>query len=336
MKPSKYAYHLLATLVLSSSLIISGCSKEEAKALKDTAKLFGDESIAAINATETMILKEVSEPTYTEEEEKDLFLRSVFDQKLSDADFFIKIQQGMKPPQPSPTAVGKLKTYMASLREQYGTLVAIYDDVERGHLLANEAVQKSKAPLEKLTVQMAYLAACVDKYPANLIKDKSKVLAEIIRLRRAYFKTADAAVKKEIETKIVEQFFRWKQIVKNQQELTQNVLNHATKAAMLGRELREKIDRFGDITLESLNSLLINVLDIISNVNGQDYSALKKQANQVWETIKNDEDFRGSAALILSQFNSNSESRGSGETAFSINGCSVLMQTQEPTPNSTP
>ena len=105
---------------------------------------------------------------------------------------------------------------------------------------------------------------------------------------------------------------------------------------MLGRELREKIDRFGDITLESLNSLLINVLDIISNVNGQDYSALKKQANQVWETIKNDEDFRGSAALILSQFNSNSESRGSGETAFSINGCSVLMQTQEPTPNSTP
>lgn len=336
MKPSKYAYHLLATLVLSSSLMISGCSKEEAKALKDTAKLFGDESIAAINATETMILKEVQEPTQTEEEEKALFLRFVLRQQISDADLAFNLKRLMNPPQPSATAVGKLKAYMASLREQYGTLVAIYDDLERGHLLANEAIQKSKPPLEKLTVQMAYLAVCVDKYPANLLKDQSKVLAEIIGLRRAYFETADPAVKKEIETKIVEQFFQWQKIEKNEQELTQNVLNHATKAAMLGRELRERIDRYGDITLESLNSLLINVLDIVSNVSGQDYSGLKKQANQVWEAIKNDEDFRGSAEFILSQFNSNSGSRGSGETAFSINGCSVLMQTQEPTPSSTP
>jgi hypothetical protein len=336
MKSSKYAYHLLATLVLSSSLMISGCSKEEAKALKDTANLFGNESIAAIDATETMILKELQEPTQTEEEEKALFLRVVLRQQISDEDLVSNLKRLMNPPQPSATAVGNLKAYMASLREQYGTLVAIYDDVERGHLLANEAVQKSKAPLEKLTVQMAYLAVCVDKYPANLLKDQSKVLAEIRRLRNTYFKTADPATKKDIEGKIVEQFFQWQKIEKNEQELTQNVLNHATKAAMLGRELREKIDRYGDITLESLNSLLINVLDIVSNVNGQDYSGLKKQANQVWEAIKNDEDFRGSAEVILSQFNSNLRSGGSGETAFSVNGCAALIQMPNPAPNSTP
>jgi hypothetical protein len=336
MKSSKYAYHLLATLVLSSSLMISGCSKEEAKALKDTANLFGNESIAAIDATETMILKELQEPTQTEEEEKALFLRVVLRQQISDEDLVSNLKRLMNPPQPSATAVGNLKAYMASLREQYGTLVAIYDDVERGHLLANEAVQKSKAPLEKLTVQMAYLAVCVDKYPANLLKDQSKVLAEIRRLRNTYFKTADPATKKDIEGKIVEQFFQWQKIEKNEQELTQNVLNHATKSAMLGRELREKIDRYGDITLESLNSLLINVLDIVSNVNGQDYSGLKKQANQVWEAIKNDEDFRGSAEVILSQFNSNLRSGGSGETAFSVNGCAALIQMPNPAPNSTP
>jgi hypothetical protein len=336
MKSSKYAYHLLATLVLSSSLMISGCSKEEAKALKDTANLFGNESIAAIDATETMILKELQEPTQTEEEEKALFLRVVLRQQISDEDLVSNLKRLMNPPQPSATAVGNLKAYMASLREQYGTLVAIYDDVERGHLLANEAVQKSKAPLEKLTVQMAYLAVCVDKYPANLLKDQSKVLAEIRRLRNTYFKTADPATKKDIEGKIVEQFFQWQKIEKNEQELTQNVLNPATKAAMLGRELREKIDRYGDITLESLNSLLINVLDIVSNVNGQDYSGLKKQANQVWEAIKNDEDFRGSAEVILSQFNSNLRSGGSGETAFSVNGCAALIQMPNPAPNSTP
>jgi hypothetical protein len=328
MKLSRYYYRLLAALFLSSSLIISGCSKEEAKALKDTAKLFGDESIAAINATETMILREVQEPTQTEEEEKALFLRAVLRQQLSDQDLANNLDRLMNPPQSSKIAVGNLGAYMASLREQYGTLVAIYDDLERGHLLANEALKKSKAPLEKLTVQMAYLAVCVDQYPANLIKDKSKVLTEIIRLRRTYFKTSDPAVKKDIESKMVEQFLQWKQIEKNQQELTQNVLQHSIKAAMLGRELREKIDRYGDITLEGLNSLLINVLDIVSTVSGQDYSGLKKQANQVWEIIKNDEDFRGSAELILSQFNSNSGSISSGETAFSINGCSALMQTQ--------
>jgi hypothetical protein len=71
-------------------------------------------------------------------------------------------------------------------------------------------------------------------------------------------------------------------------------------------------------------------------VNGQDYSGLKKQANQVWEAIKNDEDFRGSAEVILSQFNSNLRSGGSGETAFSVNGCAALIQMPNPAPNSTP
>lgn len=331
MKLSKYSCRLLVTVFLSSSLIISGCSKDEAKSLKNTAKLFSEESIAAIDAIETMILKEVQEPIQTEEEAKASFLRIVLRKELSDQKLTDNFERLLNPPQPSKIAINNMRAYMASLRSQYGTLASIYDDLERGHLLAKDAVQKSKIPLEKLTVQMAYIAACVDQNPANLLKDKSKVITEIKRLRRLYFKTKDPVEKKDFEGKILEQFLQWQRIEKNQQELTQIVLEHSTKAAMLGRELRERIDRYDDISLESMNSLLTNVLDIVSTLNGNDYSGLKKQANQLWVTINNDEDFKGSTTFILSQFNLNSKSGDSSETGFSINGCSSLLQ--EPVPD---
>jgi hypothetical protein len=292
MKVKHISLRLATLLILSSSLAISGCSKEEAQALKGTAKLFSDESNAAIDATETMIMREVQEAIPSNDEARSSFFRAVLRQELSDQDLALNLDRLMKPPQPSSEALGNLRAFMSSLREQYGTLAAIYDDVERGHLLAKSAVQKSKVPLEKLTVQMAYLSTCVAKYPAVLIKDKSKILSEIITLRRKYFAASSPVAKKDIESKLYDQFLKWQQIEITQQELTQNVLQHSIKAAMLGKELREQIDHYNKITLESLNSLLVNVVDIASTVSGQDYSGFKKQASDVWQTIYNDQDFR--------------------------------------------
>lgn len=189
MKFIQHRRHFLLSLLLSSSLLFSGCTQEDAKVLKDTAKLFGQESSAAIEAVETMILAETKEPTQTEAEKKVRFLRIILDQKIDDPLLQTAIEQLMKPVEPSKREVTSFKRYMANLKKQYATLVSIYDDLERGHLLAKDAVKKSKEPLQKLTFQMSYLAVCADAYPADLIKQKNVLFVEIIRLRQSYFST---------------------------------------------------------------------------------------------------------------------------------------------------
>jgi hypothetical protein len=324
----------ILNLLLFSSLLLGGCTKEAAKALKDTAKLFGDESIAAINAVETMILAETQEPSLTEVEKKVRFLQIIL-APVDDQSLVQNLEQLMTPVEPSKSAVITFKAYMASLRSQYTTLVSIYDDLERGHLLAKDAVKKSQLPLQKLTFQMSYLAICADTYPTNLLKQKSSLIAEIIKLRRLYFTTRDPVLKKEIEGKILEKFVNWEQIQAKEQALTQNVIEHSAKAALMGRELNKQIEHYDDINLERLNSMLINVINIVSLGTGREYTTLQKEVHKVWETINNDKDYKAAANAILAEFPKTPVDSQSN-LSLTIQGCSVLFSDPNPTPSLKP
>lgn len=294
--------------LLAVNITLSGCTPEKARTLRLAAIQFKAESLAAIQAIEQMHQREITPPPLSQSELRNNAINNILTSKNEillpqDLDFLIDPDK----PQIDPKAQVAWQAFINKMNTQYTTLAAIYDEVESGSLLATDAVQKSAEHARILTLQMAAFATVIDKHPPILLQDRIIVIADIDTLRKQYQQKSNEGESEEnlqpLKDKAGELYDQWQQIAVDEQKLRETTLAQCLKAAILGKELTQLIERYNKINLDDLNSIIARVLDTTATITGQDYAALKTRATNVFAEIKNDPIWSKAADTALAEVN---------------------------------
>lgn len=154
---------------------------------------------------------------------------------------------------------------------------------------------------------MAAFATVIDKHPPILLQDRIVVIADIDTLRKQYQQKSNEGESDEklqpLKDEAGELYDQWQQIAVDEQKLRETTLGQCLKAAILGKELTQLIERYNKINIDDLNSIIAKVLDTTAAITGQDYAALKTRATNVFAEIKNDPIWSKAADTALAEVN---------------------------------
>lgn len=205
-------------------------------------------------------------------------------------------------------------TFVVDLNNQYGQFEAIYNDLEKGSFLAGKAVKKSAQPAQILTVQMALFANEITANPPQLYRYRTAHVVKLRKLRSQYQQmVANQASEQEIQqlkNQVGDLMDEWQQIKSDEQELLITTVTQCTKAAMLGTDLSQLIERYNKLDLNDLNSIIATVLENVSSITGRDYNQLKLQVAAVNNAINQDETLKTFADRLLEQVGGAVNGRG--------------------------
>ncbi|GEM_PF-765064 len=303
---------LIAGLLLVSGGL-SGCTPEKARALASAAVQFRVESLAAIDAIDTMRRRELEPPPRSQTDVRNTFINSVLNYRAGAGN----LEDGLTPQivdlaiDPYTVTLDDAtnqdwNTFIAKLRNQYTTFAAIYDQLEGGSFLATDAVRNSAQQAKLLTIQMAYFSLCIDAYPPQLLQYRSAIVADLETLRQTYQQQQREIERvrqaggsgdrlqqlltqqRQIEDQTGTLMEQWQQVKLTEQRLLETTVTQTLKAATLGQELGDLSDRYEQISLDDLNLLIPRILNRTALITGRDYGSLKLQAATVVTRIEAD------------------------------------------------
>ena len=307
LRSSRITFFLLIV-----SVTLSGCTPEKARSLRIAAVQFKAESTAAIKAIEEMHRRELELPPQVQEKARNDFIDGVLNPevKINNSTDVEKLTQLNTSARPAP----EWDTFVADLNNQYGQFEAIYNDLEKGSFLAAKAVKKSAEPAQILTVQMALFANEITENPPQLYRYRTAHVVKLRKLRSQYQQmVANQASEQEIQqlrNQVGDLMDEWQQIKSDEQELLITTVTQCTKAAMLGTDLSQLIERYNKLELNDLNSIIATVLENVSSITGRDYNQLKLQVAAVNNAINQDETLKTFADRLLEQVGGAVNGRG--------------------------
>lgn len=298
--------------LLVVSVTLSGCTPEKARSLRIAAVQFKAESTAAIKAIEEMHRRELELPPQVQEKARNDFIDGVLNPEvqINNSIDVEKLTQLNTSARPAP----EWDTFVADLNNQYSQFEAIYNDLEKGSFLATKAVKKSAEPAQILTVQMALFANEITENPPQLYRYRTAHVVKLRKLRSQYQQMlANQASDQEIQqlrNQVGDLMDEWQQIKSEEQQLLITTVTQCTKAAMLGTDLSQLIERYDKLDLNDLNSIIATVLENVSSITGRDYNQLKLQVAAVNNAINQDKTLKTFADRLLEQVGGAVNGRG--------------------------
>ena len=299
---------LLLLPVLLSCVLAAGCTQEKARALRIAAVQFQVESIAAIDAIDKAINRELEAPPRTQAEVDNKFISrltalakaaaaavdgemNLDEDKLDRANdpFRIRID---------PNVQEKRDAFKRQMYEQYTAFGNAFEDIEQGWLFAGKAVKRAAEPAQKLTAQLVSFAKVFDGNPPRLIQYRNEL---ILAMEDAAANTT--LPEADRRTRLLQLRERWHALLAEETALQESVMAQCLKAAMLGREVSALIDRFDKVSLEDITNLIATALDQAGSITGKDLSEIKLKTNAFFDSIENDQVLKDSVNLMLEELN---------------------------------
>jgi hypothetical protein len=312
---------LLTCFLVAGSLSLGGCSVEKARALQGAAVQFKTESLTAIDAIDAMRQRELEAPPRSQVDVRQGFINRILNSRVELNSRVIDL--AIDPFQ--PPRVAEWEDFITDLRGQYEGFSAIFDKVNSGTVVSREEVKKSAEYARTLTVQMALLADAINKNPPVLNQYRAGVIVRLRKLRQDYqtlltrLKNGNLAAgetlqslsqrKSEMENQTGELMGEWQQIKQEEQRLLETTVAQCTKAAVMGKELIEVANRYDNLDLNQLNTLIPRILTTAAAFTGRDYTAVKVKATNIVSEIRSDPLWSNVAQRLLDRANSAAASR---------------------------
>ncbi len=300
-----------------ASLSLGGCSVEKARALQGAAVQFKAESLAAIDAIDQMRQRELEAPPRSQSEIRQGFISRVLNSKVDLNSAVIDL--AIDPFQ--PPKVAEWDDFIVDLRSQYEGFASIFDKLNSGALISKREAKQSAEYARTLTVQMALLADAINKNPPMLGQHRSRTIVKLKKLRQDYqllltrLKTGDGSEqqmnqrKSDLENQAGELMNEWQQIKQEEQKLLETTVVQCTKAATMGKELVEVANRYDDLEVSQLNTLIPRILTTAAAFTGRDYSAVRVKATNLVSQIQSDPLWSGVTKTLLDRANTAAASR---------------------------
>lgn len=321
---------LLACFLVVGSSVLTGCNVEKARAIQGAAVQFKSESLAAIQAINEMRKQELEPPPRSPTDIRRDFVSGILASKSDlNANLIDLAIDPFKPPDDP-----QWNTFTSVLQNQYENFAAIFDKLDAGNLVAVDDVRQSAEHAKALTVQMALFADAISKNPPMLYRYRNTIVLKLRKQRQTYqdlqtqlkanYGSIDASPQvsrdrlREIETQVGELMGEWQQVKLQEQKLLETTVAQCLKAAVLGKELGQLLNRYDKLDLNDINLIIPRILGLAGAITGRDYGFLRVKSASIMSEIKQDPLWQDAARLTLDQVNNAVANRRHNQPALTI------------------
>ena len=290
----KHAGHLLFPILLfSASFLLESCAKK-AMVIQAGATQFEVESLAAIERIDELLRKETETAPLPQKKASETFVKAVkgYEDPITLETLRVLINPlRMK----TPESEAQWQAFLFKMRNQYTTFTAAFASLDKGSFFAASEVKETIPILDKLIAQMAAFAQTIHEHPAEFIRERSAIAAEMEHVRDE--KTSD-----EIKNlKLLELERRLRNVLSIEQKMTRDTIEQALKAATLGQELRILLENYEKLSLDDISEGLSISFKLVGAISGLDLSELKGQTDNLISGIKSDPKLSAFFSTALSE-----------------------------------
>jgi uncharacterized lipoprotein YmbA len=270
------------------ALSLSACgTREDRLALNMVATNFGNQANKAIESTQ----KIYSFQTENEEEntrsnvvkflaeEKD----SNFFEDPGEVDELIR-KSLMKSPAPR-----SFQEELDKVKVEFERAVLMFEKVEYLELWDDSVINKTKQPVQALTVQMMKLAKFIGESPPKPKQtERTKLSLDLQSLKEKYDGTANEEDKQKIKQDMEEVIKKWVKFDIEEDEQICQVLSSIVDTVNSGVQLSVKVDEYVNKRL-SLTDLIHEInrgMLLVSDVTGANTSKIRKKINDIDRVLK--------------------------------------------------
>lgn len=284
MRKSVFRRYFLGMLavVLSST----GCTPQKAEAIRASSAQFANESKAALQALDSMIVKETLPVPRTDSEISEEFVRLVSGStKTLDAE---AIELSLDPYTVNPSIGSAARVgFVREVSSQYAAFGAMFVDLPRGSFFAKDAVARAVPPGKKLTAQLLAFAREVNEHPPQFLQQRAQLLLEFENVRTASI-GAD-----EKRSKLLALRDRWVLMRRMETDLQREVVEKCLKAAAIGIALEKQLRDYERLSLKDVNDLTIKALNVAGDLTGKDMKSLHQKSQELFVLIEQDPAWKG-------------------------------------------
>jgi len=291
-KPKTH-YFFIPLFLLCMLVTLAACA-HKAKVIQVGAAQFEAESLAAIEKIDRLRQKEVEAMPLPPEKASELFVKGL---KNSSGEITLKTLRGLIEPLKTETPVSEAQwqAFLLKMRQQYTTFAATFASLDMGYFAAASNVKKTAPILDKLISQMAAFAQSTKDNPAEFLRERSAIAAEIEKVR-------DTKPFTEVtDLKFLEIERRLREIDAAEKQITRETIEQALKAATLGTELRNLLMNYSKLSIDDISEGLSVAFRLAGSIPGLDISELKARTDDLVKKVKDDDSLRRGFETAVSE-----------------------------------
>jgi hypothetical protein len=289
----KSNYFIVAIFLIIAPLMFTACAKK-AKMIQVGATQFEAESLSAIDKIDEFRRKETEALPLSQEKASDFFVKGIKGSKKS---ITLEMLRTLINPlkTKAPESEAQWHAFLQKMRQQYTTFAATFASLDRGTLFAASDVKETIPILDKLIAQMAAFAKSIRDNPAEFIRERSAIAAELELVR-------DTIPYTEITNlKLLELERRLREIAVDEEQITHDTIEQALKAAILGTELRKLLVNYEKVSMDDITEGLSIAFKLAGGIPGVEFSRLQANTDALIASINSDESLKGFFDTALSE-----------------------------------
>jgi hypothetical protein len=305
------------TVFCFGSLALHGCSPEKARSLQASALQFRNESLMAIAAIDTLRKRELEAPPRSPGEIRQAFISNILNSSIELNSRTIDLAID---PYRSPSSTD-WDVFIQELKLQYEQFSDIFDSLDRNPNVSREQLKKAGDHARSLTIQMALFAKELSDNPPIFTQYRTRTLVKFRKVRREYQALQarialsgddrDAIRKSELENQTGELLNEWQAIQQEERALLESTVAQCLRAATIGKQVIEAADRYDDLDISQLNSLIPSLFTTASSFTGKDYKTLQLKSTRLVTDLQSDPLWSAVAQPLINRINNAGAGRSS-------------------------
>lgn len=260
------------------AILLAGCNREKAEAIKMSAEKFRIEATAAIEKINNLFVQSISMP-YEESNEVMRIIRDLESEVNIDAEKLSFIISEAKVGQKT---VEKVNQEFEKIKKGYYQFEAMFQSFPKGSLLSMKAVKKAEKHAIQLTVQMINFASFLKEYPVQFTGRRTLILERINEAK----KIQDQNLRKERLSMAAREIVQ----LREEENVARNeAILQCLKAAETGKLVAELIRDYDSLSVEELLGSIRSTLSFIAEISSnRDVVSLLERYKSVETSIKED------------------------------------------------
>jgi hypothetical protein len=261
-------------------MILPGCNKEKAEAIKVAAMQFRIEAIDALNKVRYLFEQSVSLPPENQYQQTNRIAIDLDQaENIGSAELSFLITENKV----NESSLQQISNEFKTLESQYYQFESMFQSLPEGSFFAKNAVKKSEKFAIQLTVQFINIAKFLQTYDPQFTGRRVLLLEKISKyksiaddsLRHSYLRIAGQEI---IELRNEENLAR------------EEAITQCFRAVEAGKLISDLIRNYSKMSVQDLLTTTRNTLDYISNISPEwkDISTIKNRLDSTENTIQND------------------------------------------------
>lgn len=254
----KLKTELLPAVLIAGLLLVCGCTKEKAEAIKIAAEQFRAEAVAALAEIKSLFRESLGVPVESREELTARFVKDVEETTPFNSD---ELSALLQDPALGTAALQRGDEQFNKLEARYIEFAAMFRSLPQGSYFAAKSVKKAEKHAINLTLEMINFAAYLEKNPVRFTARRVLLLESIQKDKAAADPTVRATLlKKDAEVAL--------QLQQDELAARQRAIEACLQAAESCRTVAELIRNYDKMSASDILAMTREALSFTAEVSG--------------------------------------------------------------------